>query len=308
MRAPALRPHGSADGRRRRLGDPEAALAVAGRHDARMIARPGSPPRKRARSPSSATRCAPGRIGAGRAPRGAPWSAWCARSPTSARSCSVRARRQHRCADAAVAAILRECAREQSAYWGWSSSTWVRILGATQRDFRAVHPVWVDRQVRHYLIALPYLLGCFTDLRPLGNYKRVALAEKVFGPARVQAIVARVATRARRLGLSERPDGPGLPADPLRDAPPQSQPAAARSLPRAPRRPPAHGRAGETQPALSAPARPRRAGRDGRARRPPVVPRPAVEGVSPSWQAWAHRWETTSTLAPATGGTCASAC
>ena len=27
-------------------------------------------------------------------------------------------RRQHRCADAAVAALLRECAREQSAYWG----------------------------------------------------------------------------------------------------------------------------------------------------------------------------------------------
>ena len=46
-------------------------------------------------------------------------------------------------------------------------------------------PAWVDRQVRHYLIALPYLLGCLTDLRPLGNYKRVALAEKVFGPARV---------------------------------------------------------------------------------------------------------------------------
>lgn len=102
--------------------------------------------------------------------------------------------RQRRCADAAVAAILRECAHEQSAYWGWSPSTWLRILGATQRDFRAAHPVWVDRQVRHYLIALPYLLGCFTDLRPLGNYQRVALAEKVFGPARVQAIVTRVAT------------------------------------------------------------------------------------------------------------------
>ena len=30
----------------------------------------------------------------------------------------------------------------------------------------------------------------------------------------------------------------------------------------------------------------------------PVVPRPTVEGVAPTWQAWADRWETTSTLAP----------
>jgi hypothetical protein len=64
--------------------------------------------------------------------------------------------RQRRCADAAVAAILRQCAHEGSAYWAWSIVTWVRILGATQRAFRAVHPAWVDRQVRHYLIALPF--------------------------------------------------------------------------------------------------------------------------------------------------------
>jgi hypothetical protein len=48
--------------------------------------------------------------------------------------------RQHRCADAAVAAILCHCAHEGSAYWAWPIATWVRILGATQRAFRAVHP------------------------------------------------------------------------------------------------------------------------------------------------------------------------
>ncbi len=31
--------------------------------------------------------------------------------------------RQRHCADAAVAAILRGCGREHSAYWGWSVST-----------------------------------------------------------------------------------------------------------------------------------------------------------------------------------------
>ncbi|MDP2664643.1 MAG: hypothetical protein Q8O97_01590, partial [bacterium] len=104
-----------------------------------------------------------------------------------------QSRRQHGCADAAVAAILRRCGHEGSAYWGWSATTWVHILGATQRAFSAVHPAWVDRQVRHYLIALPYLLGCVTDLRPLGNYQRATLAEKVFGQGCVRATVARVA-------------------------------------------------------------------------------------------------------------------
>jgi len=102
-------------------------------------------------------------------------------------------RRQGRCADVAVVAILRQCADERSAFWGWSASTWRQLLGATQGEFRATHPAWVDRQVRHYLIALPYLQRCLTDLRPLGNYKRVRLAEKIFGPALVQTIVARVA-------------------------------------------------------------------------------------------------------------------
>jgi hypothetical protein len=116
-----------------------------------------------------------------------------------------QSRRQHRCADAAVAAILRVCGCEASAYWAWSATIWVRILGATQCEFRAVHPAWVDRQVRQYLIAFPYLLGCFIDLRPLGNYQRVTPAARAGD---------RDARRrgALRVGLSECPDGPGLPA------------------------------------------------------------------------------------------------
>jgi integrase len=206
--------------------------------------------------------------------------------------------RQRRSADAAVAAILRQCAHEGSAYWAWSMVTWVRILGATQRAFRAVHPAWVDRQVRHYLIALPYLLGCLTDLRPLGNYKRVALAEKVFGPARVADTVARVAGVLVGWGYLNAQTGRPFPRilcevlllnrsprlhdlspkllDDLRHTAGQEK----------------HSLLFQLQLALAAlgvmdapPA--------------PLVPRPAVEGVSTTWQSWAHRWETTSTLAPA---------
>jgi integrase len=208
-------------------------------------------------------------------------------------------RRQQRCADAAVAAILRECTRQQSAYWGWAPSTWVRILGATQRDFRAVHPVWVDRQTRHYLIALPYVLGCFTDLRQLGNYKRVALAEKVFGPARVQAIVTRVATVLDGWGYQNAQTGRAFPrilcetlllnrSPRLQDLSPTLLDDLRHTAGRE-----KHSLLHQLQRALAAlglmdapPA--------------PVVPRHVVAGVAPSWQGWAQRWETTSTLMAAT--------
>ncbi len=175
----------------------------------------------------------------------------------------------------------------------------MRLLGATQRDFRAVQPAWVDRQTRHYLIALPYLLGCFTDLRPLGNYKRVALAEKVFGLARVQAIVTRVATVLCGWGYQNAQTGRAFPrilcetlllnrSPRLHDLSPTLLDDLRRTA-----GPEKYSLLHQLQRALATlgvmdapPA--------------PVVPRPAVEGVPASWQGWGHRWETTSTLTAAT--------
>jgi hypothetical protein len=198
-----------------------------------------------------------------------------------------------------VGAILRQCADEQSAFWGWSTSTWRRLLGATQRDFRATHPAWVDRQVRHYLIALPYLLHCLTDLRLLGNYKRVLLAEKIFGPVLVQTIVARVAGVLAGWGYQDAHTG--------------------RAFPRTLCEALLHNRSPRLEdltPALLDDLR-STAGREKRSLfhqlqralavlgvmdAPPaaVVPRPTVQGVPTRWQEWAERWESTSTLAPGT--------
>jgi hypothetical protein len=83
--------------------------------------------------------------------------------------------------------------------------------GPTQAAFHASHPVWVDRQVRHYLIALAYLLDRFTDLWPLGNYKRLALAEKIFGPARIRAAVDRLATVLSGWGYQDAHTGQAFP-------------------------------------------------------------------------------------------------
>jgi integrase len=206
---------------------------------------------------------------------------------------------RRRSADTAVAVVLRMCAVEQAPYWAWSAATWVRILGATQAAFHAAHPPWVDRQVRHYLIAFAYLLDCFTDLLPLGNYKRLALAEKIFGPARIRAVVDRLATVLGGWGYQNAENGRAFPRvlcevllvnrsprlgdlslavlDGLRATAPQEK----------------HSHLFQLQRALAAlglmdaPAA-------------PVVPRLVVQGVAASWITWTHRWESTSTLTPST--------
>ena len=52
-------------------------------------------------------------------------------------------RQERRCAGAAVAAVLRRCRQEGTAFWGWPARTWVRILGSNQAAFRAAQ---VDRR------------------------------------------------------------------------------------------------------------------------------------------------------------------
>jgi hypothetical protein len=204
-----------------------------------------------------------------------------------------------RSADTAVAVLLRMCALEQAPYWAWSAMTWVRILGATQAAFQAAHPPWVDRQVRHYLIAFAYLLDCFTDLLPLGNYKRLALAEKIFGPARIRAAVDRLATVLCGWGYQDADKGQAFPRilcevllvnrsprlsdlslavlDGLRTTAHQEKRSHLFQL----------QRALAALGLMDAPAA-------------PAVPRATVHGVSGTWIAWADRWESTATLTTST--------
>ncbi|MFQ5859039.1 MAG: tyrosine-type recombinase/integrase [Anaerolineae bacterium] len=88
--------------------------------------------------------------------------------------------------DIAAAALLRACHREQCAFWGWSQETWRRILGDTQAQFFRENGSLVDGTGRQYMIATAYLLGCFRQVRLLGNFDRVALARKVFGHQAVE--------------------------------------------------------------------------------------------------------------------------
>ena len=94
---------------------------------------------------------------------------------------------KHSDKDMAAAALLRACQRECYAYWGWSSAVWQRILGHTQAEFFCENGSLVDGAARQYMMAAAYLLGCFRQVRLLGNFDRLALARKVFGTETVKA-------------------------------------------------------------------------------------------------------------------------
>lgn len=89
--------------------------------------------------------------------------------------------------------VLKQCALLGSAYWAWDATTWRRLLGTTQQAFFAAHvPKPLCGGERHMLIATAYLLRCFNDIPALGEIKRVALAEKIFGVERVAGALQRV--------------------------------------------------------------------------------------------------------------------
>ena len=89
--------------------------------------------------------------------------------------------------DMAVAALLRACGREKCSFWGWDKLTWSRVLGASKKQFIEVNGNLVDSEMRVYMAAAGYLLGCFTDIRFMGEFKRMPLAYKVFGREAVES-------------------------------------------------------------------------------------------------------------------------
>jgi hypothetical protein len=94
--------------------------------------------------------------------------------------------------DSALAAILRSCGRENTSFWGWSLETWTRVLGPDQAEFFRANGPLVDGDVRQYMAAAGYLLGCLTDIRVMGGCRRFSLATKVFGTPTVESAVAEV--------------------------------------------------------------------------------------------------------------------
>ena len=89
--------------------------------------------------------------------------------------------------------LLQHCAMQRTTFWAWDATVWRTVIGTTQEAFYAAHvPKPYAGGERQALMAVAYLLRCFDDIPSLGDVKRVALAEKIFGKERITATLKQV--------------------------------------------------------------------------------------------------------------------
>ena len=199
----------------------------------------------------------------------------------------------------AVGLILHGCRTHKTAFWQWNDATWVEVLGADQRAFqRREFSGWLDATVRPYMVAMAYVLDCFSAFQLLGAFNRLTLATRVFGPVPVEEAMRQILTVLQGWGYHEtnsRDRYPGLICTLLLlnrspyladlTTPALEQFRTHEAIHRLMRSPiyaihRAVAALGHVDPP----------------NRLPAGPEILVEGVSALWQQWVERWAATSTL------------
>jgi integrase len=205
--------------------------------------------------------------------------------------------------DRAELMILRWCARTNTAFWSWDASMWRRMLGTTQQGFYAAHiPTPRAGGERHLLVAVAYLLRCFSDVPSLGEVHRVRVAEKIFGQQRVTAALQRVTDVATGWGyrhstalecavaelflINQHPELEALSMELIESAKTRRPDCAYRSSLYC-----QLCRVLESLGILSGPVGLDRVSE-------PALRDARIGGIPPAWTAMAERWEATSTLTP----------
>ena len=206
----------------------------------------------------------------------------------------------------AVGLILYGCRLQQTMFWQWDEATWVEILGGDQRSFhQRKFPRKLDAGVRPCMVAIAYLLDCFSAFQLLGAFNRLALAMKVFGPALVEEATNQIMTILQGWGYhgpNSRDKYPGLICTLLLlNRSPYLADLTTPSLEQFRTHSAIH-------PLMRSPiyAIHRAVAALGHVDPPnrlPAGPEILVEGVSALWQQWAERWTATSTLTPKVRGT-----
>jgi hypothetical protein len=200
----------------------------------------------------------------------------------------------------AIGVLLRRCAEEATAYWGWTAEVWVRLIGSDRHAFARPWPNFIDQTVRPYLAAYAYLLCQFSALDRIGPFNRLGLAWRVFGRSTVDAEFERVAATLHGWGYRSARTDPRLRTvlchALLANRSPYVADLTTEAL-LALRDDPAIIRSGRGQlhaihravAALGHVA-------------PPTIPargwRLAVEDTPREWMQWVDRWHDTSTLTP----------
>jgi Phage integrase family len=78
-----------------------------------------------------------------------------------------------------ICTFLLEMDSRASAFWAWTHDEWVEILGNSVSSFQERHRT--RNACRQHVLAVGYLLHCFSDFSALGPFNLPKLAEKVFG-------------------------------------------------------------------------------------------------------------------------------
>jgi hypothetical protein len=84
--------------------------------------------------------------------------------------------------------------------------TWLKVLSTSQASFFAMHKPGNPTDLRQYVIAVAYLLDCFSDFQALGGIEVAALAYKIFGRTHVEATVAPILEANAQWGYSRKDD------------------------------------------------------------------------------------------------------
>lgn len=103
---------------------------------------------------------------------------------------------------AAVGVLLQECLQVGRACWGWRHDHWTDVLGRHSRAFHDRHHGRAQQCTRIDMAAVAYLYGWFRDVLALGEFQRVALAQRVFGPAALETAWQQTATRLQLWGYA----------------------------------------------------------------------------------------------------------
>lgn len=105
------------------------------------------------------------------------------------------------CSDRVRLILLHHCGEQKTTFWAWNETVWRKVIGTSQQAFFSAHYVMPRAGgEREALIAVAYLLHCFSDISCLAKVKRVALAEKIFGKDRVTATLKQVMDTATTWG------------------------------------------------------------------------------------------------------------
>lgn len=109
-------------------------------------------------------------------------------------------------------AFLREIARRDRSFWGWSETEWVDSIGLTYAGYCERHGLRERATGRMEMLAAAYFFGGFThfSLFPKGSLQIRLLARRVFGSQAITSAAERIAPMLTRWGYAS--------YDSLRDA------------------------------------------------------------------------------------------